>query len=407
MKKVLLGTTALIGALATSSAVLADDHMHSDADAPITVRVGGAVRFIAGYVDEDITGANADSARDYAADIDASAFISAEGVAANGIVYGAKAELLPDASDEEEHNEYFVYASGTFGTVEAGQVGGTLDRLSVVAPREFGTGGADGEYEDFQAQTIGGFNTGEGIDNLSALDENFNAFDSHDDLKINYFSPSFSGFQFGLSFTPDGDDTGNSGNQGGDRTLRSDVGTQAANTLNGVLSKSGFENFYEVALNYNTQFSGVGVAIGGGYSAADAKEITGASYEDLSAYQAGLQLSYMGFVLGGGYVNNGDSGYLATGANDDDNEAYNFGIQYVAGPVTVGANALLAENEGFSGTAGNNELDVYSVGTSYRAAPGWTAFVEASMFEAKYDTAAGGTIENDGSVVMVGTAIEF
>jgi hypothetical protein len=395
MKKLLLGTTAIIGAFALSQAAKAQ------AGAPLNVTLGGAFQFNAGLVNEDID----QDRRDYAGEYDASVLLGAEGKASENLVYGVKLQLLPDQNDRDAADEYYGYVSGTWGRVEAGAVDGAADRLTVFAPSDFGTGGFAGEYTDFITTSVGGstffFN---GINEIAGIDDLYKAFDSDDQLKLTYFSPRFAGFQFGASFAPDGaEDVG--------------VGTANRNTRLGTddvvgtaLGVSGFENIYELAVNYVAEYSSVGVAASGSYVGGSAKDpiLTGGTeFEDLSAYALGLNLSYAGFTVGGGYVNNGNSGYASNAAFDDEGKGWNLGLQYATGPFVVGANALFAENEGSAVTSGNSELNAYSVGTTFIVAPGFSTFVEATMFEYETDYLAAPDTNNDGSVVLVGAAMEF
>ncbi|MFO0446017.1 MAG: porin, partial [Holosporales bacterium] len=158
-------------------------------------------------------------------------------------------------------------------------------------------------------------------------------------------------------------------------------------------------------------FSGVGVAVSATHVGAEAKDhistTTTTRYQDLSAYQLGGQLSYLGWTLGGGYVFQGDSGYEKT-ANRSDAQGYNLGLQYETGPFVVGASALWAENEGDQDHRRDQSLDVYSLGATYVVAPGLSTFVEGTMFN--YETGAAKTAtnkDNEGTVVMLGTKLEF
>jgi outer membrane protein OmpU len=393
MKKLLLGTTAIIGALALSQGAKAQ------AGAPLTVTLGGAFQFNAGYVNEDVD----QDRREYAGEYDASVLLGAEGKASENLVYGVKLQLLPDQNDDDAADEYYGYVSGTWGRVEAGAVDGAADRLTVFAPSDFGTGGFAGEYTDFitTTDTTGTEFFFNGINSIAGIDDLYKAFDSDDQLKVTYFSPRFAGFQVGASFAPDGSEDKDIG------TANRNTRLSTSNIQGTTLAVSGFENFYEVGVNYVGEFSGVGVAASGSYVGASAKDpvtTAGQEYEDLAAYAAGLNLSYAGFTVGGGYVNNANSGYESNATFDDDGEGWNFGLQYATGPFIVGANALFAENEGDTATSGNSELSVYSVGTTFVVAPGFSTFVEANMFEYETDYI---TDSNDGSVVLVGAAMEF
>jgi hypothetical protein len=174
-----------------------------------------------------------------------------------------------------------------------------------------------------------------------------------------------------------------------------------------------FENYVEVGANYEGNFDDVGFALGGSYVYAGSKgDFNNSKVEDLNAYQAGASVNYMGFTLGGGYVWQGESGITESTTNKQDSTGYNFGLQYETGPFIVGANALFAENQGYSNK--DNQLDVYSVGATYIVAPGLSTFVEGtfvpanegSYYDSDIDDAANYD-SNSGSAIIVGTKVEF
>lgn len=405
MRKLLLGTTAMIGAFAFSHAAQAQT---DKAEPPITVTLGGAFSYQAALTNED--NQIATGTRDYGMSYDASVLLGAEGKAANNLVYGLKLQLTPDQNATNATDEYYGYVSGNWGRTELGAVDGAADRLTVFAPSDFGTGGVTGKYTDFISVNNpgGGQYFFSSLTSVAGLDQTFKAFDSEGAVKATYFSPRFAGFQFGASFAPDG-----GGPNVGTKAERSkELGAAGISTA-GSLNRSGFENIYEVGVNYVTDFSGVGVAASGAYVGGTAKNVAGSAtsiYEDLSAYAFGLNASYMGWTLGGGYVNNGESGLPVAGTNNTETSAYNVGLQYAFGPFITGVNALFAEGAGNPFGASDSTLDAYSVGTTYVVAPGFSTFLEATMFEFSTDAgiAAGQTVvENEGSVIMLGAAMEF
>lgn len=412
MKKILLGTTALATAMFMVKPAEAD---------PITVTLGGTFQYNFGIVDED----RDTGKRGTASETDTEVYVGAHGKTESGLKYGAKIQLQGDQSDVKNSDETYLYLSGDWGRLEVGDQDGASERMSYHTPYAFGTGGVQGDYSNFvyrnngdaNTDTFNAFTQGAGttavlsggefsVDGrkfIAGLNHMTKAFDSDDATKITYFSPRFEGFQFGVSYAPDGE-----GSLGRDKNH-----TGAADErVQGLAKLSDFENIYEVGLNYVNEFDGIGVAVSATYTGADAKGSTGGAYEfeDLASYQVGGQVSYMGFTLGGGYVNSGDSGYNTSRRNNDDAQAFNVGIQYETGPFAVGVNALFAENEGFQGTTRNNHLDVVSVGASYYLAPGLATYVEGTYFDYKSSekSAANAKVnDNDGTVVIIGTMFEF
>jgi hypothetical protein len=425
MKKTLLLTTALVGSMALAQAAMAQEATttsttttttettQSAEKSPITVTLGGSAQFTMGIVDDgDITKSTGDSTRAQAADTDVEAIIYADGKTDSGFMYGAQIQLLKDDNDPEEgDDQQFAYFGAGWGKIEAGDADGAADKLAVYAPNDFGTGGVTGKYFQYlNSGTI--FDGYSGYTEIAAPNKRYKAFDSETASKISYYTPRFAGFQAGVSYAPDGAGQGS-------RDDRVDT-TNDLDSLYRQATNQAFENYAEVGANYEAEFNDVGFVLGGSYVYAGAKgnfvdATTGlrTKVEDLSAYQVGANVNFMGFTLGGGYVFQGDSGINQSVRDKQDSTGYNFGLQYETGPFIVGANALFAENQGYSNK--DNQLDVYSVGATYILAPGLTTFVEGAFVPANegsyYKSGATNNTatydSNSGSAIILGTKVEF
>jgi outer membrane protein OmpU len=403
MKKILLGTTALVAVLAFAGSANAQQ-------APLTITLGGSVKVNAGLVDE-----NQDkNLRGNALYSDSDLTVRVDGKTANDVKYGARIRLQNQTSDTNNAERYMIYASGDLGRIEGGNFNGAADRMAYYAPNKFGTGGFDGDYKTFVgyntlATSTGGLGIIDGRNNLASLTEMFKAFDTSYATKVTYFSPRFSGFQFGASFTPDtASDTTTS-------AARSEKISFTVGSNQGILTRNDFQNAYELGLNYVSEYEGVSVAAGVTYVGAEAKEDINnvARFEDLASVQVGGQLGYQGWTLGGGYVDQGKSGYRkGTGLSGDGATGYNVGLQYQTGPFIIGTNALFAENEGLQSVTRNNELNLYSAGVTYVVAPGLSTYVEGSLIEYTTSINQAGTAgnardDNDGTVIILGSKLEF
>ncbi len=391
MKKILLSTTAMVGAFALSQAAAAQ----TATTAPLTIYLGGQIDFLAGIVREK----DNFQKRDYTAKTDTSVMLTVKSNNSDVVDYGARIQLLPSQNDSDDTDEYVIFVEGQYGTLEAGATDGPAERLAVTAPDDFGTGGVNGKATQFTTNT--GLN--DGLLSVAGIDNAFYAFDDNGATKIAYFSPRYEGFQFGASFAPDGSATKNN------RTKNNRTGafTAPTGTTNGLLNVESFDSYRELVLNYEGEFEGVGVAASLGYVGADAKEdTTGNKYQDLNAIQAGLQLGYEGFTFGGGYVTQGESGYQQSSPRNDEMEAYNVGLQYETGPFIVGTNALFSRNEGDQAVAGDDKYNAYSVGVTYKVAPGLSTYVEGTNFNSK-GTSSSVQSNNDATVVILGTSLAF
>lgn len=365
MKKVLLATTALIAASAFAA----------PAKAELEVTVGGFTAFQAGFFDNDTANS---SDRDFQSE--AQIAVMADGTADNGLQYGAKVLLDASTSDTANSDEVGVYLAGGWGRVELGDDDGASE-LNVFAPT-VGAGQINGSYDDY-------------IEVMPHLlndrgDHNFTALDTDDATKVTYYTPKFAGFQVGVSYAPE-----------------ANIGESV------VFTDTGVQDWVEMGAKYEGEFSGVGVAVGGGYTFASAPTGT----EDVRAWSLGAQLSYNGFKFGGGFTDNGDS-LSAAGAANDDVSAWNVGATYENGPWGVGVSYLdidydtLGSDATFvrtlgAGAAIGGSYDALSFGGTYKVAPGLTTSADLTWYDRDADALVGTGVEGDGFVALVDVTAAF
>ena len=245
-KKLLLGSTAIVGAFALATPSLADTE----------VTLSGQVEFGFSAADEETI----DDGRGYFFFMDSETKIEAEGAADNGINYSAKVELEVDADGDGgdvNSDETRLAFWGGFGRVELGREDGAADNM-FVAGEDFqaGTGGIDGDPENLNfGQT--------------------SVTDSGDAAKITYFTPRVGGFQLGASFTPDtGDDESDSDDDG-------DI-----------------EEHFELGANFVTAAGGADITLTAVASIGDAE----VGDDDLEDYGIGGGVEFGGLGIGAGYI---------------------------------------------------------------------------------------------------------
>ena len=150
--------------------------------------------------------------------------------------------------------------------------------------------------------------------------------------KIMYFSPSFGGLTFGVSFTP----TGGQRRAGGGLSYGTDVTAPGpGNAGNNILS---------VGVDYTHDFGGWNLTAGGGgeWAFTQYTPAGGNTNNKPSWYQAGVQIGFGHFAIGASgayYVNYQHAGYASTTASSDDDgwvvsggvsytiDAWSFGLQ--------------------------------------------------------------------------------
>lgn len=370
MKKLLLGTTAILGAVSFASVAAAD--------AP-RVTVGGFIDFQAAAVDDDLAAAGQ---QDYGFRNDTEIHFSVDGKTDAGLGYGAVVELEADATLDttnsgENADRTYVYLDGNWGRFELGTNTDAATALKVDASTiARATGGIDGDWFRFVTPSAGSYIVRPDLPvshgGVTTPGETENAG------KVTYYSPSFSGLQLGVSYTPDTDARG-----------QDTFGTTS--TAAGL--GAGYEDVLSGGMTYNRQFDqfALGLSATGEYA-----DSTGAG-NDLEAYALGASMGFAGFSIAGSW---GDVEGNTAGVNTD-GDFWTAGLAYDFGAFGASATYLDSETE----VAGvDNDFENLVFGVDYAVAPGMTPYAEVSLFE--YD-GAGAVADNDGTVFIVGTQLAF
>jgi predicted porin len=343
MKKMLLGTTALISAGLIAGPVLASD--------PLTVTVGGTVT--AGFyaIDHDDIGGTSFSetaVKLVARNID----INAEGTLDNGMVAGVTATLsLGDdwnyhVNNDATFRELFVYLEGGLGRFEIGGTDGAAFKMHYTSPWFVPGNGVDSpNILNVVAATAGvGFRNS--TFSLMGADAN----------KVTYFTPRFAGFQLGLSYTPDTSYNGPN-----------------PNGLGVAVIGTSLHDVIEVAVNYSGTFGNVDVGADGFYVTGDGDNVflpgTSSDPEEMGF---GLNLGFGGFTLGGAWYNSEDlftTSIPMPSLAGIEEEVWTAGVSYATGPWTVGVSYLEDEIEiGFVGAS--VDVNTWQAGGGYNLGSG-------------------------------------
>lgn len=400
MKKFLLGTTALVGFAASTAAVAGGSHYAAPASAGSAAAAGGLTVMVGGFVDSQVgitdeeTSVVGTTVREEGVNTDAEIHITAAGSAEN-FDYGAVVELEatingdPETGDGNSDKTYLFVEGDDFGRVELGNNSAVSNTMEIDASNiARATGGIEGDsWRYFSAGSTGRAvstftvepNLFQGNDGAAALP---GAVDG-DAGKVTYYTPNFSGFQLGLSYTPD---SGNAGYR------------TAGNTKTNA---GDYEDIWAAGLSYNADLDGVGLGLSVVGEKGDS-ELTTA--EDLEAYSIGAKVDFGGFSLAGNFGDRGDTGQTSTAAKDD-NTYWTAGAAFENGPYGVSVTYL--ESESPDGTAGgvNQDFNNLVVGADYQMAPGFTPYIEAAFFE--FDDNDGTADDNEGSVVLLGAELSF
>ncbi len=390
MKKILLGTTTLIGAASLLAGA-------AFAETP-KVTVGGDADFQMGWHSDDLD----QNQHSHAFLSKTTIKLRVDGKSDAGLGYGGGVDMNADTRGNNgvatqvnglnnngngfDSSRTFIYVDGTWGRVEGGSDLGAQQTMKMDASNiARATGGIDGDWRYFTNIPTGGptrgfwarptldlqYGTAFGTSLGNHTQENLN--------KITYYTPKFSGFQAGISYMVNATDRGQHITPG---------------------DTSGVSNLWTGGVSYAGKFSNVGVdlAVTAERGSADA-----AGTNDLRTWNAGGRLSYMGWSVAGSYGNIGDSLQTASTSHDD-TDYWTAGLAYEQGPWGVSATWMKSSVEVAAG--GSDDFDNLSLGADYKLAPGLTPYVEVSLIDMD-GTGTGTTNDNEGTVGIIGTRLSF
>jgi len=358
MKKLLLASVAVTGLAFAAPA-------HADVD----LEIGGYFKGYGAFVSQDETAGTDVAAFDMLRDTEI--HLGGETTLDNGLTVGAHFEFDADGADNMASDESYVYFSGNWGRVNVGTENGAGYLLQVAAPS------ADANVDGI-AQYVSPFVTTGGLTS-AVLD--YNMVPSAKIDKITYLSPVMSGFQAGLSFTPDTNNVSGSFGIDTDTNVATEIGET-----------------YELAVRYEGDFENVGVVAGAGYTVGK-QEGSSTATDDREAWNIGLDLDVAAFGIGAVYMedNNAEAG---TGADAGDLETMVVGVDYTTGPFKLGVSYFNQEDKATTGV----EYERYTAGVVYEYGPGMSFRGSVQMLDQDNPT---GTADADGTAVLLGTQINF
>jgi predicted porin len=316
MKKVLLGTTALLGAGLVASPAFAADG--------IKLGVGGFFKEAYMVVfDDDSEGELGNEHNTDGFFNDAEVHFTGSTVLDNGLEVGARIELEGE-TDSDQIDEAWIYFSGGFGEVRIGSDDEALANACIVPP------GGTGNFSAWSPNQWGA-NGASLVTSFGGLTSNSvcsGVDDRGDAQKIIYITPNFAGFQLTVSYTPNG----------GDERHTDGVGPHTGMPVN-----SDGESRHNVSAygTYSFEGDGWGLTAGlGGSWEGHVEHTVGPDRDEQQFYQGGLNLTFGNFAVGGviEYYKNGGPGFVGT-TDDVDNNVWvaGAGISYTMDAFTVGA----------------------------------------------------------------------
>ena len=285
MKRVLLGTTALIGASLAAPAA---------AESPIKLSVGGFFRtaYMVVLDDDDSLQDSAfpEPGDDKAEDgvfSDAEIHFVGRTVLDNGLEVGARVELEGE-DDDDQIDEAWIWFAGGFGEVRIGSDDEALANSCVLPP------GGTANFSAFSPNQWGA-NSLNSIPFGTVSNSACTGVDDRNDAqKILYFSPLIHGFQLSASYTPNPDvethDDGGGAHVGMPAKIVFPTDTPDADADASVY------------LTYSYQGRDWGLTWGGGASwEMGTDDSPFADFQDQDFYQTGLTVDIGRFSIGGAF----------------------------------------------------------------------------------------------------------
>jgi predicted porin len=347
-------------------------------------------------------------------------YAGADGMATNGLRYGAAIEIRENFTGQISNNgssgasgysslettyvrRAFVYMAGDqWGIVRAGQADGLISIY-------------DNGVTTFQFLPSGNLNGGDLQDWPSSVAPPFvflgQAGNEYDNNKLVYMSPQIAGFDFGLQYAPNtsnGFGMANTTNGLGNSIISSGTGTglgcsvansgcPSLSSGPGIQDGSRMINQTAVGVRYQGLLGGVGVLAYGVYEFSGHADYTGLTtpsilgitsqpgskfngqYNNLSIGSGGLALSYAGVTVGGNVIGGQMNGQLGLQPkNGAPLVGYLLGAKYTAGPLVFGIVGMEYWEQGTVTLAGITQRRARGIdtGVSYQIAPGLSTYAE-------------------------------
>ena len=380
MKKVLMGTTALVAAGMMAGAAQAQEEMMEE---PISLSLGGYYRAAIGSVSGN-DGPGQPEADRHSIGIaqDSEVRISGETTLDNGLTVGVRAhmEVIDGAGvgGGSTVDEVWLYFRDEFGQLRLGSVESARQEMTNLAPNGASNFGVNTPFFSFA--------------NFSSLATLNDSLGDEDAAKLVYFSPTFNGFRLALSWAPDDDDGGQQYPEFFTNNRRSDEGQP------GPVVPAGqqYQNHIAIGAEFSQSFmEGSSIRIAGGYETYEAEAPAAAPCADLptrncepSSLHLGATVGFDQFSFGGGWMK------IELPMNVD-YTVYDLGLSWSDGPMTAGLQWGHGEDSG-------GDLDRYAVNGTYVLGPGIDLQAQLDFGENTFPGRA-----NDWTQFMLGTAITF
>jgi len=370
MKKILLGTTAII-ALSTISA-------EAFAAEKIKLELGGFMRQYVGLTNHDEVAVTALSAETRGLDLgmhsNTEVYFRGATTLDNGLSVSVDIQRESDKSTGRRTDvSAMTISSDQLGALTVGSTAAAMDDFAIRVPQATGLDWSDAYGYGSVAGVVGNATTFD-LQSTVNVEET-----GGKDGKLKYVSPTFAGVSVLASYTPA-------------------AAATAASNLSGGTNASNDEAAYGVT--YNGEVSGVALGF-------DAGQLRQNGTRRTTHYGASVGMA--GFTVAGGYRKAKDDVTIANAAGDKINtgKAYEIGVGYETGPYTVTAGYMRTESEGTVANVAKNVDKHWALAAAYDMGAG--VVLVADYWHAKSENEAAARVQADGTVsgLIAGVEVGF
>lgn len=377
MKKILLGTTALAAAGLVAPAALAEEGLTVGINGYYTAEVA-----IVDSNDQQVFGVEEDDVQvKHEGEISINGAVTLD----NGITAGVEVNIEATNAAGGTIDEAYAYLEGSFGRIQVGEEASAAFLMHYSAPYFVGSHGVDSPNFSNTNRVSAAMVGTATAPYVTARTATYITL-TGDTNKVTYFTPRFSGFQLGVSYTPESltADVGGQGSVGGSRAF-------------GLLGNTGFvSDTIEVGANYTGKVGEAEVGVSAGYARSDS-DVVGLS--DPEAWSFGANVVLGAFTLGGAYYMSDDMKVDVGALTTTEEDAYSVGLQYVTGPWTVGAGYFRSE---IDTTGMDIDYTNYEVGGTYALGKGVSVYGVVDIYRDEY-----GATDLDTEAVAFGIDLAF
>lgn len=369
MKKILMGTTAVVALATMSTEAFAADK--------ISLGLGGFMRHYLGYTNSDevtATSGGATRGLDLGQWSNTEVYFTGSTTLDNGLTVAARVEMEADGENGGNNTDrsFVTVSSDAMGALTLGTAGHAGDDFRVAAPSASNFDWGDFENWANYAGTAGGAtaaNSRQSTSDLTDMGDN--------SAKVKYVSPVLGDMVTVFASYSAAEGSGSA---------------DGRNLLNGGTASSA-QDGSTIGASVSGEFGGAAV------DAALIQYNSGASNYDVTNF--GLNVGMAGFTVGGSYADFSDK---QTGSNALDGNAWDLGVGYETGPYAVAVRYYNSTNQDTTATAGDNEDTIWALDATYDLGAG--VVLAATYFNQSSDP-EGTATSRDTNGIIAGIEVGF